>query len=217
MEDFVFKIYEKLGEYFTGSQKRNLFYSLLFFILIIVVAVSFRFEILIDAEIINSVLGIVVQSLLALVGLMGVLVVFKYQSMSSYEDNISNHLRASNSSLGVLGGSPNFVGVDGLLKMILNHIGKDPSPGEGWNAQNLRQVKQRLESNIHIRMYMKDYMLKFSVYVFTLTLICLVLMIFMKEIAGLFLGLPLVLFLIYCTSYALFLTIKILAEAVAGE
>ncbi len=216
MEQILYKIYQKLGDFFTGSLKRYLFYAIIFIILTIILIFEsyFRFEI--KAETLSWVFSTIVQSLMALVALVGVIVIFKYQSMSTREDRLLEELNKDTSDLAKLGGNLTATSAEELLQNIKPHTPEPLSNNDGFRTIKLRTVKQELKAHIFIRSFLGDYMLKFTIYVFLIAVFDLVALAIVSLLSlNSILSITILYISIFFVADILRLVIKIVAEAIS--
>ena len=164
----------------------------------------------------------IIQCIVPLVALMGVLIIFKYQSISSYEERVFEKLQEGNmnSPLAALGGKLDAINIPELLENIEKIIGKEKKQeqeNEGVYGNKLRNVQHNLKTNEWIKEYMHNFAIKFSVYSFAIVLLCLIFLVFTPLISANYLGLPLLFLAIYFTSYDLFLVIKVLVATLRAD
>lgn len=172
MEEILYKIYKKLGKFFTGSRRRREFYLIIFAGLIGAVSLELFLKFSITTDTLFWVFSSIVQSLMALVAFMGVVVVFKYQSMSTREDRLLEELNKDTSDLAILGGNLTATSGDELLENIKPHVPEKPSE-DGFRTTKLRPIKQELESQKFVRSFLNGYMLKVTIYSFSVVLLSL--------------------------------------------
>ena len=216
MEQILYKIYQKLGDFFTGSLKRYLFYIIIFIILIIILIFESYFHFEIKAETLFWVFSTIVQSLMALVALVGVIVIFKYQSMSTREDRLLEELNKDTSDLAKLGGNLTAISAEELLQNIKPHTPEPPSSNDGFRTIKLRAVKQELKAHIFLRSFLGDYMLKFTIYVFLIAMLDLVALAIVSLLAlNSILAITILYISIFFVADILRLVIKIIAEAIS--
>lgn len=213
MEYYFFRIYESLGAYFTGSERRRIFYIFVLFLFGIVLFVVYRYQIAINPETLFWVFSSIVQSLVALIAFIGVVVIFKYQNILMREDRLMEEMNKPDSALAGLGGELDSISGQELIAKINKHVFDDPSK-EGFRAKKLRQVRDELNSIEFIRNFLRENLVKFSVYILATILLNLFLLIFTPFLGEIALLATASLYIsIFLTAYAFFLTIKTLAAA----
>lgn len=174
---------------------------------------QFKVNFEITAESLSWVLSSIVQSLLALVALMGVVVVFKYQSMATREDRLLEELNKDSSDLGKLGADLTSTSGEELLSVIKGRVPSVLGPEHGFRIVRLHKIKGELESQVFLKKFLGQYALKVSVYSFAVTLICLVILAIVPVIVTVpILSLILVYILICLVADIFRLVCKILAE-----
>jgi hypothetical protein len=214
LHEFISKNYQRLGDFFTGTKKRQLFNTFILVGFVGVIWVNYFIKFALETDVLFWFFSSVVQSLMALVGLMGVFVVFKYQSMSTREDRLLEEMNKDNSALAMLGGDLNATSSEELLEKINPHLPEPSNPNEGFRITQLRRVQAELKSQGIVRSYLKEYMIKVCVYAFFVVLVSLLLITFVPfltatssiAITSLYLGFVLV-------ADVLRLVIKIIAAA----
>ena len=215
MEEIIYSIYEKTGACITGTQKRARFYIVFAIIFLIIIFLSLYFKKSNSSENLYWIFSSTVQSLVALVSFFGVLVIFKYQNISSYEEQILDKLQEGNGSpLAVLGGRLDAINISELIKNIKNVIGneKNSEMNEGLHGNRLRKLLDNLRSKGRLKKYLYEFVIKFSVYTFGIVILNLILMVLTPYIVRCYLGFPISFLSIFLTGYALFMAIKIIAE-----
>ncbi len=78
-EDFISKIYSKIGAYFTGTKRRNIFWIVALLLFISLCVVSYLYKLIVPTETLYSVYSSLIQGLLALVALLGASAMFKLE------------------------------------------------------------------------------------------------------------------------------------------
>lgn len=160
----------------------------------------------------------IVQSLLALVALTGVVTVFKYQSMSTREDRLLEELNKGNSDLAMLGGKLTATSGMELLKNIKQFVPELPTENDGYRIIKLRQPMNELESHNFLRGFLSKYMLRVTIYAFTVVLFSLFeLMVTEHLSANPYLSLAGLYLSLFLVADVLRLVIRIIAETLLGE
>ena len=176
MEEILYKIYQAVGAFFTGSQKRRVFYCFVLYGFIGVFSLEFFLKFTVGSEALFWVFSSIVQSLMALVALMGVVVVFKYQNMSTREDRLLEEMNKETSDLAKLGGVLTATSGDELLENIKPHVPEILSNKGGSRTIKLRRVQGELESQKFVRSFLREYMLKVCIYIFSVALFSLLML-----------------------------------------
>jgi len=172
MEEILSNVYQKLGDFFTGSSKRRLFYLILFLILLIILNLKLVFSpIEIKFDTLFWFFGSVVQSLVALVALIAVVVIFKYQNMTTREDRLLEELNKGTSDLAIIGGDITAISSEELLKNITDRVSEKPNDDDGFRITKLRRVQKELNTNIFLRSFLANYMIRFTVYTFFVVMV----------------------------------------------
>lgn len=113
----------------------------------------------------------IVQSIVALVALLSVAVVFKYQSLSIREDRLLEELNKEKSDLAILGGQLTATSGDELLENIRARIPEESSDKDGFRTIKLRLIKEELESQNFVRSFLNEDIIKISLYIFFVALL----------------------------------------------
>lgn len=174
MEERLLKLYESLGEYFTGWHRKRWFYLLVALGLIACLLLQLKFGFEIGSDALSWVLSSIVQSLLALVALVGVVVVFRYQSMATREDRLLEELNKDGSDLGVLGQDLTSTSGEELLRVIKRIVPEVLGPEHGFRIVRLHKIKGELETQEFDKHFLGQYAFKLSIYAFSVTLVSLV-------------------------------------------
>ncbi len=177
---------------------------------------GFYFQFNIGTETLSLIFNSIVQSLIALVGLMAVVVVFKYQSMATREDRLLEELNKTTSDLAMLGGNLNATSGEDLINNINPHVPKTPTANDGFRTIKLRRVKQELEAHNFLKTFLGDYMIKMSIYGFTIVLLSFLALIFVPYFSQhYYLAISSLYVSLFFVADILRLVIKIIAEAVS--
>lgn len=214
MQEVIYEIYEIVGAYFTGTRRRRIFYltALIFFLSITYFSIGQ--EVVVLPETLYWIFSTIIQSLVALVALMGIFIIFQLQSISSYEERVFQKLQEGNETpLARLGITRDAVDITGLLENIKRRLGEDAEEGEGPIVGQVRKVQDKLKMNKWLREHLYNFAIKFGVYIFTVVLLCLFFLSFTPLISQYYLGLPAAFLIIFLSGYGFFLTIKGLASA----
>lgn len=214
MEEITYKIYQHIGNFFTGRRKQ--FFALFCVIFIILVGVSIYYQIKIPQDTLYWIFSSLVQSLAALVALLGVVIIFKLQTISNREDRVLEEMSQNYSSLAY------FVGVTAVqeitsIEELLLKVNKitDNNTGEqgDYHINVLRTIKNKIEHFREVKLFIHNFMIKFSVYTFAIIILNLVFLSVSHLIYQYNLELPIIFLVIIFTSYSLFLVIKGMSES----
>jgi hypothetical protein len=176
MEKILYEIYEDLGEFFAGAQRRREFTLIIFAGYLGVLALQMYLGFAVDLESLYFSFSSVVVSLMALVALLGFVIVFKYQNISTREDRLLEESNKDTSHLARLGGSITATSSNELLENILPHVSEAPGDGEDFRIMRLRRIKNELESHEFVRGFLSRNMLRVTVYAFFVVLLDLFLL-----------------------------------------
>jgi len=185
-------------------------------IFVILVGISICYRIKIPQDTLYWIFSSLVQSLAALVALLGVVVIFKLQTISNREDRILEEMSQNYSPLAY------FVGVTAVqeitsIEELLLKVNKitDNNTGEqgDYHINVLRTIKNKLEHFREIKLFIHDFMIKFSVYTFAVIILNLIFLSISHLIYQYNLGLPVIFSVIILTAYSLFLVIKGMSES----
>ena len=214
MEEITYKIYQHAGNYFTGRRKQ--FFTLMCIVFIVLIGVSIYYQIKIPQDALYWIFSSLVQSLAALVALLGVVIIFKLQTINNREDRILEEMSKSHSSFIY------FVGVTAVqeitsIEELLLKISKitDNNTGEqgDYHINVLKTIKNKLEHFREIKLLMHNFMIKFSVYTFAVIVLNLIFLSTSHLIYQYNFGLPIIFLVIILTSYSLFLVVKGMSES----
>ena len=201
MEDFVFNLYQRLGDYFTGSTKRNGLYAFFLIIFIILIPVTYWFEITVEAETLYWVFSSLTQALLALVALMGVVSIFKLQNLNESKRMLAQEIFDAKWLALVYG---KYTPIELLLRAIDKFI-KDNATSD---SHHIVALKKLLEDNLLSKSLVIDYARKFSIYTFAIVMLSLVFLMFTQQISSSYVGTNILFAMFILTGYALFLAAK---------
>lgn len=201
MEDFVFNLYQQLGDYFTGSRRRNWLYIFFLVVFIVLIPITHRLEITVEAETLYWVFSSLVQALLALVALMGVVTIFKLQNLNESKKMLAQEIFDSKWMALTYG---KYTPIEILLLAIDKFIANNATSG----AHRINALKQLLEDNLLARNLVIDYARKFSIYTFAIVLLSLIFLMFTQQISDLYAGVNTLFAMFVFTSYSLFLAAK---------
>ena len=214
MEEFIYEKYSKLGEFFTGTQKRKLFYLFALIGFCIVLSLQFFLKFKIETDTMFWVFSSIVQSLLALTAFMGVVVIFKYQSISTRGDRLIEEMNRNSSDLAHLGGKLNAISIDELLENLKEHVPEDKR-GDGFRTVKLRKVKEELDTIIFVRNYLSRHMIKVTIYSFLVVLLSSLILMVTTYIALIpILALTILYIFLFFIADILRLVIKIIASVI---
>lgn len=212
MEEYIYNLYERLGSFFTGSKRRRLFYKLVLAIFVFIALLSTYLKVSIGSDVLFWLFSSMTQSLAALIAVLGVVIVFKYQSMLTREERLIEEMNKDDSALSVLVGPSDAISGEELLEKVSGYLSDDPSK-ERFRARKLRRVKEELEGIILIRGFLKRHMLKFSVYILAVILLNFFLLILVPILASFtILALGSLYLSLFLAAYAFFLVVKVIAS-----
>lgn len=204
MDELTYRTYEKWGEYFTGSQRKKplfFFFAVIFFLLFFFrESLADFLNLQVEIETLNLVFTTLIQALLALVGLMGVVAIFKLQRIDAMEARILDLSMQNPHSLLV---GTAFVRPEGLLRAVTDYL-KDNTE----NVEDLHILRLNLDNTALSRRLVIEYAAKFTIYTFCLVLLALVFLIFTPEISSQKMGLSAVYLTVLLTAWSLFLAAK---------
>jgi hypothetical protein len=176
MEKILYEIYEDLGEFFAGAQRRRELFLMIFAGYIGVLALQMYLGFGVELEGLYFSFSSIVVSLMALVALLGFVIVFKYQNISTREDRLLEESNKDTSHLARLGGRITATSSNELLENILPHVSEVPGEGEDFRIMRLRRIKSELESHEFVRGFLSRNMLRVTVYAFFVVLLDLFLL-----------------------------------------
>jgi len=212
MEEKIYKIYQYIGDYFTG--KRRYFYVLIFAIFILLIPISFFLKVIIPRDTLYWVFSSIVQALLAFVALFGIMVVFKLQNIHVNEERLIEGLNKGNSALAMLGGDISATSIQELLKNIKKFVGEDDrSAISGSHYKKLKAARELIESYLREKIFIREFMLKFIIYTSGVVVLALIFLAISHVLYQYNVGLPAMFLIIILTVYSLFLAIKGTADA----
>jgi hypothetical protein len=171
MEELFYKLYASTDAFFTGPQRRRELYLIILAGLVGVLALEFFLEFTVDSQVLLFVFSSIVQSLISLVALMGFVVVFKYQGISTREERLLEESNNETSDLARLGGNITATSSRELLVNIRPYVMDTPSGTEGFTTTRLRRIKKELESHELVRGSLNKNMLLVTIYAFSVVLI----------------------------------------------
>jgi hypothetical protein len=211
MEEFLYKKYQNLGTFFTGSRKRQYFYFIVLLGLVGVITLEFYLGFKVESETMFWFFSSIVQSLMTLIGFMGVAVIFKYQSIAIIEERTLRKMNDITSVLSRIGGRLNSTSDEELL-MIIN-----------YKTQNkiidveLKRTKEDLESRIWLKQFLGDYMLKISIYAFSVVLLSLFFLSISKFVTNPFFAVSILYICFFLVADILRLVIKGIASTISSN
>ncbi len=211
MENFIYIWYQKLGDYFTGSQRKNPLIVVVIISFLLVSGLAYYFQVQISETTLNLVFSSITQALLSLVALLGVAALFKLEAIRGEENQIMQS--ALNSQVyswlaSRLEGKIIVTGEDLMLE--LNTIFKEGNPNEA----RIKVLKTKLEFLFLGRKLTREYLITFTIYTFFVVLVSLVFLIFAPFIAIHYLGVSSLLLVLLLTGYCLFLVTKGISDAI---
>jgi hypothetical protein len=210
MEDIVYKIYQYIGDYLTG--KRGQIFILLLVGFILLVILSFHYQIKIAENILTQVFSGIFQSLVALVALLIVASIFKLQILHDREEKIVDEMRSPSSDFVYQTGRINEVMTLEELLEEINKISKKMEQDKTSIPRRLNEIKKIAEDILLSKSLIKDFTLKFSIYTFFVVIISLIFLMFASLISIYFLGIPMLYLIFLLVTYSLFLVIKGITE-----
>ncbi len=201
METFILNIYQKLGDYFTGSKRRRLLYALvvIFFVSILVISTCFKLSVSIDT--LYWVFSSLVQALLALVALMGVVSVFKLQSLKSSEDQFLMIARESTYTY-YIGAPPS------TIELLLSKIEPVISSNNLDKSNHLHILRDNIMEVRSSKELVVNYATKYAIFTFLVVLLSLLFLMCTTYISRFYLGVPSLYLMFVLTAYSLFLAMK---------
>lgn len=211
MADIFYKIYERIGGYFTGTERRRRFWEAVFLVFLFTIFLEFYYKILIPQEILYWVFSSIVQALVALVALLGVVAVFKLQVLHDQGRRIID-AALSPTPFTYLYASLCNQTITSIeeLSWEINRILKDGEDRE----PRVKELKERIDNLFLSKNLITDLAIKFSVYTFAVAIIALLLLISSSLLYEYFLGLPILFLIFILTAYSFFLAIKGVAAAI---
>lgn len=201
MEDIVFSIYQKLGDYFTGKTRKNLVYITLVLIFIFLNFVSYRYRVVVNTSVLHLVFSSLVQALLALVALMGVVSIFKLQSLKSSEDQLLMIAREQTYTYYIGAPPPTIELLLEKIEPIIQSNNLNQSNHLYVLRKNIRDIKLSKDLTI-------DYTIKYTIFTFGVTLLALIFLIFASQISTFYLGINSLYLMFILVAYSLFLVGK---------
>lgn len=182
MEQLFRNSYQKFGDLTTG--KRKIIFTISFLIFIFLVIISDYLP-QISQNILFWVFSTIAQCLIALVALMGMLGVFKFQIINRKEEHINSLIKK-----------------DSNEEHSIEKYPIDPKSELETELENLKSSKSLL----------RDLSLDFVIYTLLVAGIDIILLTFSSIISQSHLGVPVLFFILFLFLYSLFLTIKFVAE-----
>jgi len=201
MEKEILKIYQKLGNYFTGTHRKKYLYIFLVIIFILLSVISIIYKINIPIDTLYWVFSSLVQALLALVALMGVVSIFKLQSLKSSEDQFLMMSREHTYTYYTGAPSP-------TIKLLLEKIESIIKSGNISASNHLSILRDNIKDIENSKKIVTDYAIQYTIYTFFVVLLSLLFLIFTAQIYLLYMGIPLLFLIFILSSYSLFLVAK---------
>ena len=199
----MFDVYQRLGDYFTGSYRKRPLYIGLLIIFLFLGYLSYRLKIVLDIETLYWVFSSLVQALLALVALMGVVSIFKLQNLHSNESRI---LDESHDTMGGYFAMLNdkYSTIETLKSAIEAYISINQSKSNSL----IIAMQQRIDVLILSKKLVADYAIRYTAYTFAVVLIALLFLIFSPQISAFYIGVISLYLIFILVSYSLFLAAK---------
>lgn len=201
MENFVFNLYQKLGDHFTGTRKRNKFYAVVLVVFIALIPLTYHYRLTVEAEMLYWVFSSLTQALLALVALMGVVSIFKLQNLNEYKKALAQEIFDAGWLTLVYGKYTSII-------TLMEAMDKFITDNKVGNTHRIVALRKLLEDNLTARSLVIDYARKFSVYTFAVVMVALIFLIFAEQIASLYIGVNTLFGMLILTGYSLFLAAK---------
>lgn len=88
MEECVFKIYQKLGDYFTGTERRRVFYFCFWAALFGISWLSFYCGIVVSEHLLYQFFGNLIQALVTMVAFIGAFAIFRLEQRDKTLDRV---------------------------------------------------------------------------------------------------------------------------------
>ena len=211
MEKLIYKSYQFLGDYFTGSQKKKLLLVGISALLSASIFIPRYFNFDVSENTLNLVFSSITQALLSLVALLGVAAFFKLEAIRNEENQIMQS--ALNSEVyswltSRLQGRVIITGED--LMNEFNTVFKEGNPNEA----RIKVLKGKLEFLFLGRKLTREYILMFTVYTFFVVLVSLTFLIFSPLLTFYHFGILSLFIIMVLTAYCLFLVVKGIADAI---
>ena len=169
MESFIFNIYQKLGDYFTGTHKKKILYIGLLIIFILLLFISYYKKIIVDKNTLYWVFSSLVQALLALVALMGVVSIFKLQNLHNDENRILDE--SNNRMLGYFtllnNGYSTIEDFYSAINIFLSKVTIE-------KTHFMVVMQNRIKNLMLSKKLVIDYAIKYTIFTFTVALVSLI-------------------------------------------
>jgi len=211
MEVSIYKIYQKFGNYFTGSHRRKLFLTMVAILFIIIVLYSYYFEIGVSENTLNLVFSSITQALLSLVALLGVAAFFKLEGLRNEENQIIQSALHSNVYSWLserLQGKVIVTGEDLMCEFEI--IFKEGNP----NESRIKILNRKLENLFLDKKLTQENVLTFTVYTLFVVVVSLCFLMISPFLVTHNLGIPALFLTMFLTTYCLFLVVKGIADAI---
>lgn len=201
MEDIIFNLYQRTGEYFTGNRRKRPLFVVLILLFILLNFLSYVLKVIVDVETLYWVFSTLVQALLALVALMGVVSIFKLQNLYDQRNKLlaesqspmfTIHLNGEYSTIEAL-----FQAIDSYI--VAKRIGK---------PHYMITMKNRIDDFFLSKGLVVGYAVKYTVYTFSVAITALLFLMLAPVISALYLGINSLYLIFILTSYSLFLAGK---------
>jgi len=203
LENISYKIYQKIGDYLTGSDRRYCFWTIMFILFVLLIIFSNFFRWTISVNTFYWFFSSLIQSLVTLVALLGVVLVFKLQGVKDEEQYIIR--LAFNPSTWLSGYFHSHIITSGVkLLSELNLLLESQNPEEKL-AERLRD---RLKELANAKKNAIDFMVRFAIYTFAVVILSIIFLIISPLLSKSFLAIPIIFLMVIFTAYSLFLSIK---------
>jgi hypothetical protein len=201
MEKQILKIYQKFGDYFTGNHRKRYLYLSVTMIFVALLIVSILYKIVVSIDTLYWVFSSLVQALLALVALMGVVSIFKLQSLKSSEDQLL--IIAREQTYTYYYGAP-----PPTIELLLEKIEPIIKSSNLGPTNHLYVLRENIKDIKLPKKLVVDYAIQYTVYTFSVVLLSLLFLIFSTQISLLYAGVPTLFLIFIFTSFSLFLAAK---------
>ena len=197
----ILNIYQKLGDYFTGTSKKQFLYTLVVIFFVFLLLISYIQKINVPVDTLYWVFSSLVQALLALVALMGVASIFKLQSLKSSEDQFLMIARESTYTYYIGVPPPTIELLIEKIEPIITSNNLNKSSHIFVLRENIRDIKVSKE-------LVTSYAIEYTVYTFFVALLSLLFLIFAPTISLLYIGIPTLYLIFVLATFSLFLATK---------
>ena len=201
--EIIYNIYQKLGDYFTGTHRRRKFSITIFVIYLLVISLSIYFRWSISLDTVNTFLSSVVTALFSLIALLGVAVFFKMEILRQEESVLIqsfNSLTFNYKKDLILSGEELSSYLDKHYKNNIN--------------EEILIIKRKLESTLLSKKIARNNIIPFTVYTFSVALLSLIFIAFAPIVTSFYLGFAVMFLVFLLTAYCAFLVVKTIADSV---